>query len=168
MPSINDLSESKYVTKEDVGSGLLVTITGFERKDVSRESEPESMKYTLTFEECKPLVLNKTNGERIAEIANQVYGVTRDYQDDDEGTKTPANEQFRNWIGKKIVLWNNPEIEFQGKRTGGVRVREPEKDVHGRTEQQAQQYENAAPLTNANPEYVGDNPPPPIDGDAPF
>ncbi len=145
MPSINDLSESKYVTKEDVGSGLLVTITGFDRKDVSRESEPESMKYILTFKECKPLVLNKTNGERIAEIANQVYGITRDYQDDEEGTKTPGNEQFRNWIGYQIVLWNNPEIEFQGKRTGGVRVREPKKNIHSQNHGQVQQYEDAAP-----------------------
>ncbi len=145
MPSVNDLSESKYVDKKDVGEGLLVTITGYTREDVSRDSDPTSMKYILSFEECKPLVLNKTNGVRIAEIMNEVYNITRDYQEDEDGSKVPANEQFQNWIGKKIILWNNPEIEFQGKRTGGVRVKPPQKDVHGRTPGQVQEYDDAAP-----------------------
>ncbi len=145
MPSVNDLSESKYVAKEDVGEGKLVTITGYKKVDVSRDSEPTAIKYILMFDECKSLVLNKTNGKRIALIMHETYSVTRDYQEDEDGKKVPANEQFGNWIGKKIVLWNNPDIEFAGEITGGIRVRPPQKDAHGRTAGQVQKYDDAAP-----------------------
>lgn len=129
MPSVNDLSESKYVQKKDIGDGLAVTITGYKFKDVSRESDAhKDEKYTLSFDECKPLVLNKTNGKRIAQIMHETYGITRDDQpdeDDPDKALIPANEQFRNWVGKRIVLWFNPDIEFQGEVTGGIRVRPP-------------------------------------------
>ncbi len=143
MPSVNDLSESKYVAKEDVGKGKLVTITGFKQVDVSKDSEPASMKYILSFDECKPLVLNKTNGKRIAKIMHEVYSVTRDYNDDG----VPMNEDFVSWTGKKIILWNNPDIEFQGEQTGGIRVREPEQAPQvtgGMTQPQQQQYDRSS------------------------
>jgi len=103
MPTVKDLGESKYVAKEDVGSGKIVTIIGWDKQDVSRDCDPTSIKYILKFNECKPLVLNKTNGKMIAKIT--------------------GSDDFDNWIGKKIVLWNNPDIEFQGETTGGIRVR---------------------------------------------
>ncbi len=123
MANVNELSESKYVAKEDVGNGLVVSITGYSKQDVSRDCDPASMKYVLKFAECKPLVLNKTNGKRIASIIHEMYGITRDLSEDEDGTRCPTNEQFQHWIGRKIVLWNNPEIEFQGETTGGIRVR---------------------------------------------
>lgn len=104
MPTVKDLGESKYLAKEDVGTGKIVTITGWDKQDVSRDCDPTSIKYILKFEECKPLVLNKTNGKKIAKIA--------------------GSDNFEDWIGKKIVLWNNPDVEFQGETTGGIRVRD--------------------------------------------
>lgn len=130
MASVKDLSESKYLAKEDVGSGMLVTITGYTKADVSRDCDPTSIKHILKFAECKPLVLNKTNGNRIADIAHQVYGITRDDSEDEDGVICPTNTQFRNWVGKKIILWNNPDIEFQGEVRGGIRVRSPQGQVN--------------------------------------
>jgi len=106
MPNVNDISESKYVAKEDVGTGKTVTIAGYKRVDVSRDCDPTSIKFILLFKpenECKPLVLNKTNGKKIARIL--------------------GSDEFDDWIGKTIVLWNNPDIEFQGETVGGVRVK---------------------------------------------
>ena len=151
MPNINNLSTSKYRTKEDVGTGRLVTITGYKQQDVSKESDPSDVRYILTLDDgkpegCKPVVLNKTNGNRIAEIMHTIHGVTRDLQQDEDGEMCPANEQFQNWTGKKIILWNNPDIEFQGKRTGGIRVREPASTTPGTmSPPQQQQYNEAAP-----------------------
>lgn len=157
MPSVNDLSNSKYVTKEEAGKGILVTISGFKKVDVSRESEKEDLQFILLFHECKPLVLKKTNGNKIAEIMHEVYGVTRDNEDDGEGNMIPANENFEYWIGKKIVLWNNPDVEFRGKITGGVRVRAPKGQPT--EEQQARTQINAPPLDNEEPRPTDDQVP---------
>lgn len=138
-PNINNLGESKYLTKNDVNDGVVVTITGYEKRDVSRDSEPPSMKYILKFKECKPLVLNKTNGNRIAHIMHANHGVTRDFIEDEDGTRCPANEQFQNWIGKQIVLWNNPDVEFGGEITGGIRVKAVQTSG-GLTPQQKEDY----------------------------
>ena len=107
MPNVNDLSESKYLAKEDVGAGLLVTISGYRKVDMSRESDPQQeWKYVLEFNECKPLVLNKTNGQLI-----QIFTGTGD---------------FDGWIGKQITLFNDQTVSFAGKITGGIRVLIPQ------------------------------------------
>ena len=72
--------------------------------DVSLESQAPEMKWCLKFKEFeKPLVLNSTNGQLIEAILGS------DDSDD--------------WIGKTIVLWNDPTVGFAGKITGGIRVR---------------------------------------------
>jgi len=160
MASVKDLGESKYISKEDVGDGLVVTITGYKKIDVSRNDQPASFKYVLKLDyvcesgqECKPLVVNVTNGKMIAKIVHELYGVTRDEGEDG----VPQNENFDNWIGKKIVLWNKPDVEYGGEVTGGIRVRalegqKPPKKFQG----------------EPNPDWVGDNPPPPTDDDIPY
>ena len=70
-------------------------------------AEPE-MRAALHFHECeKPLVLNATNGELIAKITG--------HEDNIE----------KNWVGWKIVLFNDPTVKFKGNVTGGIRVRAP-------------------------------------------
>lgn len=60
-----------------------------------------------------------------------------------------GSSEFDHWIGKEIVLYNDKTVMFAGKLTGGIRVR-------------------ASQGGQPNPDYVGDNPPPPIDDDVPF
>lgn len=104
MPNVNDLKDSKFLTKEDVGSGTLVTIAGYKEQDVSMEDQPQRIKWTLSFDEFdKDLVLNVTNG-------NMIQAITK-------------SGEFKDWIGKQIVLWNDPTVGFAGKITGGIRVR---------------------------------------------
>ena len=149
MPSINDVSESKYVRKEDVGQGKIVTVIGYEKKDVSADNEPTEMKYTITFQECKPLVLNKTNAVMFGHLANTNYGITRDLQEDpDDGSMTPANEQFASWIGKQFMLYNDPNVGFAGKITGGIRVRSALPSGGMNAHQQAHYDQNGPPPTD--------------------
>jgi hypothetical protein len=64
------------------------------------------MKYALYFEELeKPMVLNSTNGQLIAKIV--------------------GSDETDEWAGKQIVLYHDPNISFQGRLVGGIRVRAP-------------------------------------------
>ncbi len=106
MPSIHDLKQSNFLTRQDAGRGILVTIRGFDQKNVAKEGAPEDLKYVLHFNEVeKPLVLNSTNGQIIASITK--------------------SEDFEGWIGKQIVLYDDPNVSFGGKLVGGIRVRAP-------------------------------------------
>lgn len=102
---ISAMSTSKFLKKEDVmGSPMLVTINGITEENVAMDDQPKEMKYCLHFLELdKPLVLNKTNIELCAEVCN--------------------SEETDEWQGKKIVLYNDETIKFQGKKTGGIRIR---------------------------------------------
>lgn len=130
MPNVNDLKDSKFVTKGDVEPDVLVTIKSYKEMNVSLESQAPEMKWVLYFHELpKPLVLNSTNGQLIQMIT--------------------GSEDFDDWIGKKVILYNDKTVSFAGKITGGIRVKAPQGG-------------------QPNPDYVGDNPSPPADDDIPY
>src|SRR3990172_3703901 len=106
MPKFSEMIESKYLKKEDVGgeSGILVTIANCFQVNVALPGVEPEMKWALTFEELdKPLVLNVINTQLLAKIT----AVT--HTDD--------------CIGKKIVLYEEPNVTMGGKLVGGVRIR---------------------------------------------
>ena len=104
MPKISEMMDSKFLRKEDVGHGALMTVAGCDQYNVAKQgAEPEN-KWCLTFEESdKPLVLNSTN----IQLCQRVFGS----DDTDE------------WTGKKIVLYTDPNVPYAGKIVGGIRVR---------------------------------------------
>lgn len=106
MPKISELRESNFLGKDDVGKGLLVTITGCVAKNVSMEGAPAASKWCLTFQEQeKPLVLNSTNAQMCAQIC--------------------GSDDTDHWKGHRIVLYVDPNVSYQGKLVGGIRVRKP-------------------------------------------
>lgn len=103
---INQLKESKYLKKEDCGQGILVTIKGLSQENMAMEGDPQELKWVLHFmENIKPMALNSTNAQLIAQVAQ--------------------SEETDDWPGKKIVLYSDPSISFGGKLVGGIRVRAP-------------------------------------------
>ena len=107
MPKTSEMRVSKFLKQDDVGRGVLVTIANVKQHDVAREDagEPE-MRWCLHFKELdKPLVLNATN------IASTEKVCGSDNTDD--------------WIGKRLVLYTDPNVMYKGKMTGGVRIRAP-------------------------------------------
>ncbi len=106
--NVADLKVSKYLKKEDVGEGLLLTITAvLPEQNVGMEDKPD-MKVCLKFKEHdKPLVLNITNG-----------GIIWDFLGIHDDIET-------GWLGKQVVLYNDPTIMYAGKRVGGIRARAP-------------------------------------------
>lgn len=104
MPNVNDLKNSQFLTKEDVEPPIVVTIKGYKEQNVEMENKPERKKWTLYFHELpKPMVLNMTNGMLLKQIT--------------------GSDDFDDWIGKKVVLYNDETVMFGGEFTGGIRIR---------------------------------------------
>lgn len=106
MPKTSEMRESKFLRKEDVGRGVLLTVKGCVQRNVAKEGADPEVKWCLTFnEEDKPLVLNATN----VQMCEQIF-----HSDDTD-----------HWTGKALVLYNDPNVSYQGQLRGGIRVRAP-------------------------------------------
>jgi hypothetical protein len=106
VPKTSEMRESKFLKKEDVGNGSLMTVESCEQHNVAKEGAPPEHKWCLTFSETdKPLVLNSTN----IQLCERIFG------SDDTDV----------WCGQKIVLYTDPNVSYAGKVVGGIRVRAP-------------------------------------------
>lgn len=104
---IGQMMPSRFLKKDDVEPAKLVTIKSFSEENVGREDSPD-MKWCMHFAELdKPLVVNGTN----LQLCAQALG----------------SDETDNWVGKQVVLYNDPAVQFQGKLTGGVRIRAAKK-----------------------------------------
>lgn len=97
-------SNSKYLSKSDVGEdGLVLTIKGF-RMETLKSDEGDEDKMVMHFlEDVKPMVVNRTNA--------QLIGVAT-------GARNVGESK-----GKQIVVFNDPTVGFGGKITGGLRIK---------------------------------------------
>ncbi len=102
---MNEMKESKYLKKEDVGEdGMIVTIAHLERENLAMPDQDPDEKWILYFkEDVKPMVLNWTNTQLIFKVTN-----TDDTDD---------------WEGHEIILFEDPTIRFKDQLVGGIRVR---------------------------------------------
>lgn len=103
--NISQLKNSRFLSKDDVEPQKEATISHVDEQNVAPADQKPEKRWVLNFKEpdIKPLVLNVTNGEAIAEI-----------------TGTGESD---GWTGTKIVLYHDPNVSFSGKRVGGVRIR---------------------------------------------
>lgn len=105
MPNINQMMPSKYLKKEDVPQPVIVTIRKFSHENVAPSGQPEEKKWIMHFDEMENgMVMNPTNLQLTA-IAL-------------------GSEETEDWIGKQVVLYNDPNVSFGGKLTGGIRIRQ--------------------------------------------
>jgi len=98
-------TKSKYLTKDDVTeTGVVLTIRGFKMETVGQGNDAdERCILYFTEEDYKPMVVNKTNMQRIKHVT---------------GAETTAQAR-----GKQVCVYNDPMIEYGGKLTGGVRIK---------------------------------------------
>ena len=99
------MKESKFLRKEDCEPAILLTITGVEQHNVAMNDQPEELKWCMTFAEAKALVMNAIN----TQICEKVFG----------------SDETDDWVGKKIVAYNDPMVSYGGKLVGGIRLRAP-------------------------------------------
>ncbi len=90
----------------DVGAERVVTIKDIDFKEAfDQKSNSKSMKQSLFFEECKPMILNKTNTKTLMKL----FGA--------DGSRP------RDCIGKKVILYV-ANVKVAGKATTGIRIKE--------------------------------------------
>ena len=108
MPKTSEMRESKFLKQTDIGAGALMTVSSCERYNVAKEGAEPEHKWCLAFEETdKPLVLNSTN----IQLCERIF----------------ASDDTDRWVGKRVVLYVDPNVSYGGKVVGGIRVRAPKK-----------------------------------------
>lgn len=116
MPKVHEMMESKYLKKEDVGRGVLATVSHLDRVNVAMKGEAPEHKWVIYFQELeKGLVLNATN----------IQLCERAFQSDDTDQ----------WVGKPLVLYTDDNVSFGGQIVGGIRVRAPRNQAMARAAQ---------------------------------
>lgn len=90
----------------DVGAERAVTIKDIDFKEAfDQKTNSKSMRQSLFFEECKPMILNKTNTKTLMKLFGADGGKPRDC------------------VGKKITLYV-ASVKVGGKATTGIRIKE--------------------------------------------
>ncbi len=106
MPHIDTMKESRFLTKQDVGPGKLLTIRDCYQENLAMEGAPPELEWCLSFQENeKPMVCKSINRQLIAGFTGQ------------------PNTDF--WGGVKIVVYVDPSVTMKGKVVGGLRCRAP-------------------------------------------
>jgi hypothetical protein len=96
---------SSYLTKEDFPRPALGTIAKLTQETFKDDSGASETKWCMHFEEFdRGMILNKTNIRLVASIL---------------GNDTNA------WMGRQIVIYNDPNVSFGGRTVGGLRLRAP-------------------------------------------
>src|SRR5215471_9964356 len=98
----HEMIESKYLRKEDAGKGLRVTIRDLQKETINSD-DGEKQRWVLYFDESpKGMVLGTTTIQQ-CELAC-------------------GSDDTDEWIGKQIVIYDDPGVAFRGKLTGGIRI----------------------------------------------
>ena len=104
MAKVSEMIVSKFLRKEDFDEDMVATVRGVKLEDVGNQGE---QRWVLYFREMqKGMVLNVTT-IRVLEGA---------YGDDSDG-----------WVGKRVMIYVDPNVSFQGRVIGGLRLRAPKK-----------------------------------------
>jgi hypothetical protein len=103
-----DFKTSKYLRKEDFEEPQILTIKAYKKENVALPSETAEYRAILYFEgQEKGMVANPTNLTR----AEHVFGT----------------DDMDQWIGKQIMVYCDPEVEYAGRIVGGLRLRSSKK-----------------------------------------
>ena len=90
----------------DIGAEKIVTIKDIDMAECYDEgNKAKVMKQTVFFDECKPMVLNKTNAKTLKRLFS------------------PNSDDPKNAFGHRIIL-RVEEVKAFGKKTTGIRIKE--------------------------------------------
>lgn len=99
---------SDYLKSEDVedaGGEMQLTIKGIVAKDYEEEDGTKTRKGILSFSEIeKKMTLNVTNNQTLI-------------------TMFGSKDIDKNWIGKTVILYVDPNVKYAGKIVKGLRIR---------------------------------------------
>ena len=104
MAKVSDMIQSKFLRKEDFDEDQVCTIKDLRVEEMQQSNDT---KWVLYFKEhVKGMVLNTTT----IRVLEQAFGDESDL-----------------WLGQKVMVYVDPNVSFQGRVTGGLRLRGPKK-----------------------------------------
>ena len=105
MPKTSEMIESRFLKKEDVGEdGTVVVVQEVEQVNVANKDQAPEYRWTMKFRQFeKPMVMNSTN----IKLAEKALG----------------SDDTADWIGKKLIVYNDPNITFGKDLVGGIRIK---------------------------------------------
>lgn len=107
MPKVSDMIISKFLRKEDFEEDRVMTIRGVKLEDMPGDDNQQ--KWVLYFrEDAKGMALNMTS----IRVLEKAFGDDSDM-----------------WVGKKVMLYVDPNVSFGGRVVGGLRLRTPKGQV---------------------------------------
>jgi hypothetical protein len=104
MPKLGDCFPGNWLKSSDLGDDDHVVTIKDVRQEMVGQGKDQQLKLVMEFEElARGLILNKTNATTISKVLDS------DNTDD--------------WIGQRVILWVNPEVQFAGDLVSAIRVR---------------------------------------------
>lgn len=105
MTKTSEMIVSKFLRKEDFDEDQICSIKDVHLEDM--QGDKDEQRWVLYFRERdKGMVLNVTT----IRVLEQAFGNESD-----------------DWIGKKVKVYVDPNVSFQGKVVGGLRLMPPKK-----------------------------------------
>ena len=133
MVDINDVWAGEYLRRDDVKKPMLVTIKDVQEHVFRREGK-NVPKLLISFEEdARVFVSNVTNSRIIAAFV--------------------GSSETNDWVGAKIVIYDDPTVTMRGSVVGGLRVRPPRGQATQRVEAAAKRHFDAEPVDGPVEEY---------------
>ena len=95
---------SNYLKSKDVKAPVVVTISGAEAVTFGEGKKDEKESLVVYFKELEQgVVLCKESIRQLVELT--------------------GSEDTDSWTGKRVELFNDPTVKFEGKNVGGIRFR---------------------------------------------
>lgn len=138
---ITEALPAKYLGKSDFEPAILCKIKTVQIEEVKgaggREDLPVLyMKDPSSYVDLKRgIILNKGNFKRIIAITGE--------------------EDTDDWPGREIVIFNDPDVEFGGEVTGGIRIRAPKQEQSPATMTEPPDEETDSPAAGDGPVDMG-------------
>lgn len=133
MPRVSEMIVSKFLRKEDFDEDRVMTIKGVKLEDMPGDDGQQ--KWVLYFrEEAKGMALNVTT----IRVLEKAFG------DDSDA-----------WVGKRVMVYVDPNVSFGGRVVGGLRLRPPSRQ--NPPQQGAPQQPIQSAPKSAEDEYFSDD-----------
>ena len=103
---VSEMIQSKWLKKEDIEEDTVCTILGLRQDNLGKDDQPE-MRWVVGLRtqagvNLKPMVLNVTS----IRVLESAFGNESD-----------------DWKGKQVTVYVDPNVSFQGRVVGGLRLR---------------------------------------------
>jgi hypothetical protein len=99
---------SPYVRSADVKAAVLLTVASVEAEELGLEDQKEEKLVAYFAELDQGAVLGS---KAVLNFFVDEFG-----------------EDTNGWVGKKVIMYKDPTIEYMGKRVGGIRFRLPDEE----------------------------------------